>query len=371
MAWWVKNPSKDIWKHLRWEFIYAGLVKRGRLPRKMHLQMERWKGDCRLCQCFPREVGYFWTLLASRYGWSEVFLLVLFWIAALLKCTWILNVGSSCDFSTFSSVLKLFNAAEMALAQIWIETLDWNLCRIPSLETTTQVLDLSFNNFGKIRESVFREGNLFNLQKIFLHHCGISMVVGRCFEGITNLVEVDLSRNLLNNVPKEALRDCGYLMVLNLRGNPIRQVPGDSFQELQELQTLDLAECQITSIQPEALTPLSKLKWLKLDNNLLTSLQPRYDFPKGKQTTRKHQSDKTEQFAKNKKIFWPPCGWSLEISGKLSWHIYDWWENNSFQLTLAFMLLSLQDYAWSRCTKTSGDVTAIFETFKVPSILPM
>ena len=171
------------------------------------------------------------------------------------------------------------------------------------MDTTTQVLDLSFNNFGKIRESVFREGNLFNLQKIFLHHCGISMVVGRCFEGITNLVEVDLSRNLLNNVPKEALRDCGYLMVLNLRGNPIRQVPGDSFQELQELQTLDLAECQITSIQPEALTPLSKLKWLKLDNNLLTSLQPRYDFPKGKQTTRKHQSDKTEQFAKNKKIF--------------------------------------------------------------------
>ena len=105
------------------------------------------------------------------------------------------------------------------------------------LDTTTQVLDLSYNNFGKIRESVFRERNLYNLQKIFLHHCGISMVVGRCFEGITNLVEVDLSRNLLNNVPKEALRDCGYLMVLNLRGNPIRQVPGDSFLKLQELQT--------------------------------------------------------------------------------------------------------------------------------------
>ena len=167
------------------------------------------------------------------------------------------------------------------------------------METTTQVLDLSFNNFGKIRESVFREGNLFNLQKIFLHHCGISMVVGRCFEGITNLVEVDLSRNLLNNVPKEALRDCGYLMVLNLRGNPIRQVPGDSFLKLQELQTLDLAECQITSIQPEALTPLSKLKWLKLDNNLLTSLQPPSHFPKGNQTQSKHQSDKTEQFAKS------------------------------------------------------------------------
>ena len=202
-----------------------------------------------------------------------------------------LNVESSCHFSTVSSVLKLFNAGEMALAQIWIETLDWNLCRIPSLDTTTQVLDLSFNNFAKIRESVFRERNLYNLQKIFLHHCGISMVVGRCFEGITNLVEVDLSRNLLNNVPKEALRDCGYLMVLNLRGNPIRQVPEDSFLKLQELQTLDLAECQITSIQPEALTPLHNLIWLKLENNLLTSLQPQSDFPKGKQTLCKYWSD--------------------------------------------------------------------------------
>ena len=151
--------------------------------------------------------------------------------------------------------------------------------RIPVLDTTTQVLDLSYNNFAKIRESVFRERNLYNLQKIFLHHCGISMVVGRCFEGITNLVEVDLSRNLLNNVPKEALRDCGYLMVLNLRGNPIRQVPGDSFLKLQELQTLDLAECQITSIQPEALSPLHNLIWLKLENNLLVHLDPLSGFP--------------------------------------------------------------------------------------------
>ena len=147
------------------------------------------------------------------------------------------------------------------------------------MDTTTQVLDLSYNKFGKIGESVFRERNLFNLQKIFLHHCGISMVVGRCFEGITNLVEVDLSRNLLNNVPKEALRDCGYLMVLNLRGNPIRQVPGDAFLKLQELQTLDLAECQITSIQPEALNPLHNLVWLKLESNLLVHLDPLSGFP--------------------------------------------------------------------------------------------
>ena len=123
-----------------------------------------------------------------------------------------------------------------------------NSPRIPILDTTTQVLDLSYNNFHKINENVFRDRNLYNLQKVFLHHCSISMVVGRCFEDITNLVEVDLSWNLLNMVPKEALMDCTYLMSLNLRGNPIRQVEADAFQELQELQTLDLSQCQISTV---------------------------------------------------------------------------------------------------------------------------
>ena len=72
---------------------------------------------------------------------------------------------------------------------------DWNLFRIPAVDTSTQVLDLSLNAFGEIGESVFRDRNLLNLQKIFLHQCGIRMVVGRCFEGITNLVEVDLRLN--------------------------------------------------------------------------------------------------------------------------------------------------------------------------------
>ena len=58
------------------------------------------------------------------------------------------------------------------------------------VDTSTQLLGLLLNAFWQIGESVFRDRNLFNLQKIFLHQCGIRMVVGRCFEGITNLVEV-------------------------------------------------------------------------------------------------------------------------------------------------------------------------------------
>ena len=131
-----------------------------------------------------------------------------------------------------------------------MECINATLSRIPVLETTTQVLDLSFNNLLRIDETVLRDRNLYNLQKIYLRHCSIHVVIGRCFEGITNLVELDLSYNLLQVIPKvkeytglgsvgtdwitvqEALKDCRYLMTLSLKGNPIRRVERDTFHNL-------------------------------------------------------------------------------------------------------------------------------------------
>ena len=133
-----------------------------------------------------------------------------------------------------------------------MECLNATLSRIPSLDTTTQVLDLSFNNLLRINENVFRDRNLYNLQKIYLKHCSIHVVIGRCFEGITNLVELDLSWNLLQTIPKEALKDCRYLMTLSLRGNPIRKVHQDTFDTLKDLQTLDLSQCQLTEIDSQS-----------------------------------------------------------------------------------------------------------------------
>ena len=68
-----------------------------------------------------------------------------------------------------------------------MECINATLSKIPSLDATTQVLDLSFNNLLRINENVFRDRNLYNLQKIYLKHCSIHAVLGRCFEGITNL----------------------------------------------------------------------------------------------------------------------------------------------------------------------------------------
>lgn len=209
-----------------------------------------------------------------------------------------------------------------------VECLNATLSRIPSLDTTTQVLDLSFNNLLRINENVFRDRNLYNLQKIYLKHCSIHVVIGRCFEGITNLVELDLSWNLLQTIPKEALKDCRYLMTLSLRGNPIRKVHQDTFDTLKDLQTLDLSQCQLTEIDSQSFYKLNNLHWLKLDNNLLAKLQPEFDFPAGLRGVSLHSNKwmcdceliDFQNFLVNKSVPYeaePYCSEPDRISGQL------------------------------------------------------
>ena len=85
---------------------------------------------------------------------------------------------------------------------------------------------MSHNALGVIEEDVFWVRKLLNLQKIYLRHCKIRLVSGHCFEHLTNLVDLDLSFNVLQEVPSLALSDCRYLMSLSLRGNPIKKARG-------------------------------------------------------------------------------------------------------------------------------------------------
>ena len=160
-----------------------------------------------------------------------------------------------------------------------VECVNSSLTRLPSLDASTQVLDLSQNSLIRITEDAFRSRSLLNLQKIYLRNCSIHIIIGRCFEGMTNLIDLDLSYNLLQAVPKEALSDCHFLMVLSLAGNPIRRIAGNQLANLKYLQSLDLSACQIFEVEPAAFADLRGLHWIKLDNNLLEQLSPATDFP--------------------------------------------------------------------------------------------
>ena len=64
-----------------------------------------------------------------------------------------------------------------------------------------QVLDLGGNNLQILPREVFSRHGLLNLQKLKLSHCKIGQIDPTAFRGLTNLVELDLSSNLLTSVP--------------------------------------------------------------------------------------------------------------------------------------------------------------------------
>ncbi len=73
---------------------------------------------------------------------------------------------------------------------------------IPSqIDIETQVLDLSGNNIQVLPREVFARDGLINLQKLRLSRCRIGQIDPSAFRGLTNLVELDLSENLLTAVP--------------------------------------------------------------------------------------------------------------------------------------------------------------------------
>jgi hypothetical protein len=55
----------------------------------------------------------------------------------------------------------------------------------------------------------------------------------KAFRRLTNLVELDLSENVMREVPTEAWKNAKALMRLNLSGNPIKLIRSGAFQKLQ------------------------------------------------------------------------------------------------------------------------------------------
>lgn len=143
------------------------------------------------------------------------------------------------------------------------------------LDPATQVLHLNRSHLPILPTRAFVSKGLTNLQKVFLLDCGLREVTPHALVDLTNLVELDLSYNLLQAVPAEAFRYTPELRHLSLQYNNISHVGEAAMVHLVSLRTLDLSHCRITTIDTRAFIPLSHLHKLLLHDNKLVQLQPR------------------------------------------------------------------------------------------------
>lgn len=157
-----------------------------------------------------------------------------------------------------------------------VECIDRALIAIPeNIDPNTQVLDMSGNNLQILPRDTFIKTNLVNLQKIYLRNCRLGQIDDDAFKGLTNLVELDLSHNLLTGIPSATLVHIPSLRELTMASNPIQKVDGHAFRMTHSLTKLDLSHCDIQTIAPEAFKGLNSLHSLKLNGNKLSELRPR------------------------------------------------------------------------------------------------
>ncbi|XP_060531149.1 uncharacterized protein LOC132704867 [Cylas formicarius] len=149
-----------------------------------------------------------------------------------------------------------------------------NLTSLPQrLDSGTQVLDLTGNNFASIKHEEFSKAGLVNLQRIYFAKCRLKTIERYAFNDLINLVELDLSYNYLTIVPSHAFSSVPELRELKLSGNPIQKISNDAFLHTNQLIRLEMSNCRISAIDPGAFSGLAKsLEWLKLDRNRLADV---------------------------------------------------------------------------------------------------
>ncbi|XP_048215406.1 leucine-rich repeat-containing G-protein coupled receptor 5 [Perognathus longimembris pacificus] len=108
-----------------------------------------------------------------------------------------------------------------------------------------------------------------NLESLTLTGAQISSLPQTVCDQLPNLQVLDLSYNLLEDLP--SFSACQKLQKIDLRHNRIYEIKVDTFQQLLSLRSLNLAWNKIAIIHPNAFSTLPSLIKLDLSSNLLSS----------------------------------------------------------------------------------------------------
>lgn len=113
------------------------------------------------------------------------------------------------------------------------ECLNKSLSSIPrNLSSDLQVVDLSFNTISEIRNNEFIDANLQHMHKLFMRNCKLELLNRDALSGLSILIELDLSQNLLTKLQVGLFSQLEKLRTLVLNKNEIERLDDHLFDNL-------------------------------------------------------------------------------------------------------------------------------------------
>ena len=113
---------------------------------------------------------------------------------------------------------------------------------------------------------VYKRQGLYVLNQLFLDHNHINVIDQRAFENCSNLHDLGLSGNSLNEIP-DGINLLRFLKTLDLGENRISHIQNSSFQGLDQLYGLRLIDNHIVNISKDSFSTLPSLQVLNLAYN--------------------------------------------------------------------------------------------------------
>lgn len=145
--------------------------------------------------------------------------------------------------------------------------------RVPiDLSTELQVLDLSNNFLPSISANEFAAANLRNLHKLFIRNATLKQLHRDSLKGLDILIELDLSFNLLQTLPRSVFNHLAKLRVLMLNNNKLERLEDGLFRNMRFLHKIEIKENLLTRIETKAFFNLPMLTQIYLDGNQLAML---------------------------------------------------------------------------------------------------
>lgn len=143
---------------------------------------------------------------------------------------------------------------------------DRSLTTIPAdLPRNVIRLDLSGNNIKVVPMEAFQ--NCTEVREILLDRNVIEQLDKEVFMKLVRLDVLGLAGNQLSHLATDTFEEAQSLRRLVLNDNPL-VVPDDGpFLQQEELEELEIARCNLTELTKETFSGLAGLKWLNLAGN--------------------------------------------------------------------------------------------------------